>query len=217
MLTHKDQLQLFTILSKKLTKDITCWAFGGNAMMFYGYKEETKDVDLLFENEKDRDEFITILKGMGFEETSPVTVYIPEKLKEKRKPIMLKRLDYRFDLFAKSIFRTELSPKMKEDKYAVHEFKGAKTLTVNVLRKEHLVLLKAVTSRDKDFQDIVTITTKEKGFDWQYLVDETVWQYAHGDSWALLEVEEKLKELKEYVFIEERYFKTLYDAEGEKE
>ena len=43
MLSCQDQDALLKLLSKQLQKDITCYAFGGNAMMFYGYKDETKD------------------------------------------------------------------------------------------------------------------------------------------------------------------------------
>ena len=210
MITYDDQMSLFELASKEIGKDVECYAFGGNAMMFYGYKDETKDVDLLFEEEDSRKEFIEAIKTLGFEETSPIKVYIPEKLREKRRPLMFKRAENRFDLFVKKIFRTEISPKMKEDLYAVHEFKGKKNLKVNVLRKEHIVLLKAITERQNDFDDIRNILEKEKRFDWQYLIDETIWQHEHGDSWALLDIEKMMKELKEYVFVEEKYLKQLY-------
>ena len=212
MITHEDQMNLFTLISKSITKDIECFAFGGNAMMFYGYKDETKDIDLLFEKEDVRKEFIRVIKLLDFDESSPMKIYIPDKLREKHRPLMFKRSDYRFDLFVKKIFKTILSPRMKEDLYAVHEFRDKYTLKINVFRKEHIVFLKGITERRNDFDDIRNILSKEKNFDWQYLVDETIWQHEHGDSWALLDVEKMLKELREYVFIEGRYMKELYKA-----
>ena len=209
MITHNDQLDLFNLVSKELRKDISCYAFGGTAMMFYAYKDETKDIDLLFIEADDREIFIDAIKKIGFEETSLMKIYIPEKLRDKNRPLMFKRGDIRFDLFAGKIFHTVISPKMKEDLFAVNEFKGKKTLTVKALRKEHIVQLKAITERDKDFEDILTIIRKEKNFDWQYLIDETIWQHKHGDSWALIDVEKMIMELKKYVFIEQRYFKQL--------
>jgi len=209
MLTHDDQLSLLKLISKQLKKNITCYAFGGNAMMFYGYKAETKDVDLLFETIEDRDEFIKAIKVLGFQQSSPINVYVPEKLKDKHKPLMFSRQDYRLDLFVKKIFRTKLSPKMKEDKFAVHEFEK---LRINVLRKEHLVYLKGITNRQNDFDDIRLILSKEKNFDWNYFIEEVLWQDSQGDTWALMDIEKMLKELKEYVFIEEKYFKRLYDS-----
>ena len=212
MITHEYQMNLFTLISKSITKDIECFAFGGNAMMFYGYKDETRDIDLLFEKEVQRQEFIRVIKLLGFDESSPMKIYIPDKLREKHRPLMFKRSDYRFDLFVKKIFKTILSPRMKEDLYAVHEFRDKYTLKINVFRKEHIVFLKGITERRNDFDDIRNILSKEKNFDWQYLVDETIWQHEHGDSWALLDVEKMLKELREYVFIEGRYMKELYKA-----
>jgi hypothetical protein len=217
MITHKDQIDFFSIISRQLSRDITCYAFGGNAMMFYGYKDKTKDVDLLFERKEDRNEFIRIIEKLGFNEISPVKIYISEKLKDKNKPVMYTRSDYRFDLFVKKIFRTKLSEGMKEDVYAVHDFKDKYNLRIKVLRKEHLVLLKAITERQNDFDDIVTILKKEKSFDWQYLIDEVIWQFKHGDSWILLDIEKVMKELKEYVFIENKYVKQLYGVKDGKE
>ena len=212
MITANDQLDLFRLISNQISKDISCYAFGGTAMMFYGYKDETKDIDLLFEKEDDREEFIKAIEKLGFEKSDLIRIYIPEKLRDKNKPLMFTRDEARFDLFVNKIFRTIISPRMKEDLYAVHEFKNKNTLTVKVLRKEHIVFLKAITERDKDFEDILTLIRKEKRFDWQYLVEEAIWQHKHGDSWALLDTEKMMKDLKKYVFIEEKYFKQMYEV-----
>lgn len=213
MITHNDQMDLFKLISKNLKRDMHCYAFGGTAMMFMGFKDETKDIDILFEDESLRDEFIKALQKLGFTETSPNTIFIPEKLKDTPKPLMFKRDDSRFDLFVKKIFRTQLSQKMKEDVAAVHEYKDVHTLTVRVLRTEHIVQLKAITGRDRDMEDIITMVKKDKNFNWQYLIDEVIWQHQHGDSWAILDTEKMMQELKKYVFIEEKYFKQLYKAQ----
>lgn len=181
-------------------------------MMFYGYKDETKDIDLLFEKEEDRAEFIRVIEELGFSETSPRNIYVPEKLRDRHKPLMYSKFLTRFDLFIKKIFRTAISPKMREEVYAVHDFAQKRRLRVNVLRKEFIVLLKAVTERDKDFEDILTIVKKEKNFDWQLLIDEAIWQRQHGDSWIIPDVEKMLQELKKYVFMEQGYFRQLHEA-----
>lgn len=206
-------MDLLRIISSTLKSDVLCFAFGGTAMMFYGFKDETKDVDLLFETPSGRTAFIEALKLSGFEEYSPMKVYTPEKLRDKNRPLIYKREDYRFDLFLGKIFRTSLSPNMKENLFAVHEFKEKKQLIVKVLSAEHIVQLKAITERKTDFEDIRTIVEKSRSFNWQYLIDEVVWQHNHGDSWALLDTEKMLKELKKYVFIEKKYFDQLYKAQ----
>ena len=105
---------------------------------------------------------------------------------------------------------------MREDFFALHEFRGKKVLKVYVLRKEHIVQLKAITERQNDFDDMVMILSKDSGFDWQYLVDEAIWQHQHGDSWMLLDLEKVMKDLRKYVLVEERYFKQVYGGRGEK-
>jgi len=124
--------------------------------------------------------------------------------------VVMKTEDGRFDLFVKKVFQTILSPAMQKEVYSVHEFQGKGKLAVQVLRKEFIVLLKSVTSREKDFEDIVTIMKKEKDFNWQFLLEEVKWQFSHGDGWVLLDVEKMMQELKEYVFIPEKWFKELY-------
>jgi len=130
--------------------------------------------------------------------------------------LMYKRDEIRFDLFAKQILHTPLSPTMKQQLFAVHDFKEKHLLRVNVLEKEMIVMLKAVTERQNDFDDIKTIVQKERTFNWQLLIAETLWQYHHGNSWVLLDMEKTLKELKRYVFVEEKYLKQLYEAEHTK-
>lgn len=212
MITRVDQDEVFKTISRNLKTDVTAYAFGGTAMMFYGYKEETKDIDLLFEDEKQRTEFIRAIGLMGYSETSPIKIYIPEKLRDPHRPKMFKFNDERFDLFVNKIFKTLLSQRMKDDVYAVHEFKENETLTIKVLRTEIIVMLKAVTERDRDFEDILTIIKKDKTFNWDYFLDEVLWQSAHGDSWVALDVEKMMKELQKYVFVPEKYFKRLYGA-----
>lgn len=216
MITLEDQEKLFTLIASKLNTDIVCYAFGGTAMMYYGYKDDTKDVDLLFEKEVDKQNFIRAIASLGFSETSAIKIYIPEKLRDKSKPVMYMQGEARFDLFSEKIFRTLLSKRMKEDLFAVHQYTGKHTLSVNVVRKEQIVLLKSVTERDKDFEDIVTILRKDKSFDWQYLIDEVIWQYKHGDTWVLYDMEETLKELQKYVFVEQKYVAQLYAVRGKK-
>ena len=203
-------MDLFRLISRNINRDITCYAFGGNAMMFYGYKDDTKDVDIVFALDAERKEFMRCLYDLGYRESSAVTVYVPEKLRDKSKPVVMKTEDGRFDLFVKKVFQTILSPAMQKEVYSVHEFQGKGKLAVQVLRKEFIVLLKSVTSREKDFEDIVTIMKKEKDFNWQFLLEEVKWQFSHGDGWVLLDVEKMMQELKEYVFIPEKWFKELY-------
>ena len=134
MITHEDQIELFNLVSRELHQNITCYAFGGTAMMFYGYKDETKDVDILFEQPEEKTAFIKAIEKLGFTETTPFKIYIPEKLRDPHRPLMYKRGDTRFDLFVKKIFKTLLSPKKSSD-HVVHAL--APSQNACTYRKSH--------------------------------------------------------------------------------
>ena len=222
MVDYDDQIRLFKQIGDSIKKNIECFAFGGTAMTFYGYKEETKDVDLLFEKEEDRDEFLRVIKLLRFKEKSIMGIYVSKKVKNKFAPLMFESMEpgtdvSRIDIFLKKIFKARLSPKMRDDLFAIHEFRGKKfTFKVNVLRKEHIVMLKAVTERTNDFDDILNILEKEINFDWQYFFDEVWWQYNHGNDWIVLDVERTLLELKKYIFIPQKFIDQIYNPPGGK-
>ena len=52
MINITDQNELFNLIGAKLDEKVECLAIGGSAMMFYGAKTETKDVDLVFLDKK---------------------------------------------------------------------------------------------------------------------------------------------------------------------
>ena len=66
MVKINEQTQLFEIIGAELKEKIECYVIGGSAMMFYGAKEDTKDVDLVFLKNKDLEKnliIITVLKS----------------------------------------------------------------------------------------------------------------------------------------------------------
>ena len=48
MINLEEQIGLFKIIGSQLKSKAECIAIGGSAMMFYGTKLTTKDVDLVF-------------------------------------------------------------------------------------------------------------------------------------------------------------------------
>ncbi len=210
MIGNEDQEQLLKLISRKIKKNVSCYAFGGNAMMFYGYKSATKDIDLVFENLRDKTVFIDAIKSLGYERKSLLNIYNEDRIKNPHKPEIYSRGDERFDLFVKKIFQTELSENMKKNIFGRHEFiEKNRILTVNILSKETLVLLKAITERENDFNDILTICEKDK-IDWNFVIDEAISQSKKGDKWILLALEETMQKLKERIFIKQELFKRIY-------
>lgn len=210
MISKEDQDTLLQLVSKYLKKDIVCYAFGGNAMMYYGYKNATKDIDIIFETEEERTVFINAIMQLGYKQMSMTGIYIEGLCKEKHKPLMFTRGDERFDLFVGKIFQTQLSKTIKQRAVARHDYVNSKSLLVYVLSKEDIVFLKSITQREKDFDDIRTIIEKESQFSWDVVIDEALFQSQQGDGWAILDLEETMNRLKEIVFIKKEYFDKLY-------
>ena len=51
MIGIKEQNELFSLLGERLKKKVTCYVIGGSAMLYYGMKDVTKDIDLVFNDE----------------------------------------------------------------------------------------------------------------------------------------------------------------------
>ncbi len=212
MITVQDQEELFELISNYLEEDVECFALGGTAMMFYGYKITTKDIDLVFLTEKERIIFINAIEQLGYKQISAKGIYSEKTLLNQQRPLMFSRGDERFDLFLKNIFGFQIDENIIFDFFARHDFITKKELIVKVLNKEYIVLLKSVTNREKDFEDIQTIVKKDKHLDWDKIIDEAIRQ-KENNQWILLDLEEKMNELKKSIFLPSKLFKKLYEEQ----
>src|SRR3989339_258248 len=209
MINTEDQEALFKLISEYLEKDVECTAIGDTAMMFLGYKTATKDIDMVFQNEKDRGIFIKAIEKIGYKERSIRGVYDKKREQHKGKPKMFSRGEERFDLFVKNVFGVETTKDMTQR----NDFIGKKTLIIKILPKEDLILLKAVTNREKDMEDIEAIVEKEKSIDWNRIVDYAASQ-RNNSPWILHDLEEKMQLLKKKLFIKKEFFDKIYEAES---
>src|SRR3989338_9484049 len=104
MIETKDQEELFKLIANYLKRDIVCIAIGGTAMMFAGYKTATKDIDLVFKSEQDRQVFVKAIELLGYKERSLARIYDEKRRQHFHKPKIYTRGDERFDLFVKNVF-----------------------------------------------------------------------------------------------------------------
>ncbi len=172
MINVEDQNELFKLIASYLKKDISCIAIGGTAMMFSGYKNTTKDIDLVFQNNKDRDNFIDAIKELGYKEISLIKIYDKKRLKSKTKPKIFTRGEERFDLFTKDVFGFKLE--LNNNFIEKDDFIDKNELNIYILPKEYLILLKSITNREKDYEDIETIIKIEKEINWELIINEAI-------------------------------------------
>lgn len=211
MINLEDQNRLFLLISDKLKRDLECISFGGTAMMYKGYKDSTKDIDLVFMTDDDRKCFAEAIKELGYEEKNIFRgIYPMDKSKLKTSPQMFTRGEERFDLFAKFVFKTELSSRIIARSKEIRDFNQKRLLRIRVLSDEDLILLKAITERDKDYFDIEAICKNNPKVDWKAITEEAIEQAKKGDNFIVLDLEETMQKLKKDFFIKKEHFERLY-------
>lgn len=211
MITTKDQEQLFQLIADYLDKNISCIAIGGTAMMFLGYKNATKDIDLVFQSSSDRNSFIKAIEQLGYKQQSLAGIYNEKKRLHKNVPLMYTRGDERFDLFVSSVFGLVLPFDVSILKMRV-DFLEKSELIVHILPEEFLILCKVLTSRERDFDDIISIVRTKKDIDWIAVIDYAISQKAHKE-WILIDLEEAMRKLQKVIFLKEELFKRIYSAQ----
>jgi len=171
MINLEQQNELFKLIGEILKNKLECYVIGGSAMMYYGMKGNTKDIDLVFEHEKDREKVIQVLKNLGYNERGikVVSVIYPKK---KNTPILLERDDSRVDLFVNKIINTVLSDSMKDRINSIYEYGN---FIIKVLAPEDLIITKCATERAGDRLDAVEIMKRAK-IDWEVIIKESVFQ-----------------------------------------
>ncbi len=188
MIDIKEQQNLFTRIAKKLPQKIEVYAIGGTAMLFLGLKELTLDVDIVFSNAEDRKVFLETAKSLDFQESSAEIVYG----KKDNTPEMISLSDVRFDLFLFKIINSTFSTDMQERATQMHEF--ANNLIVKVADPSDILIMKSVTSREKDLEDIIALVNRGN-IDWNAVVEESGEQVWLGNESAILALGEKLEKL----------------------
>jgi hypothetical protein len=121
MITVTEQQKLLLNIARKLKQKVTAYAVGGTAMMFLGIKDSTLDIDIVFENEKDKNIFKEVVKSLGYGEMDPVKVYGTKR----NRPEMLTLNDERFDLFVIEVIDFIFSESMQKRAESIHQFKDS--------------------------------------------------------------------------------------------
>ena len=194
MINLNQQLELFKFIGSNIDSQVECLVIGGSAMMFYGAKELTKDIDLVFMEKLNLEKVKTILEKSGYEEkTSNIFKrYIVIK-KDPYKPIWIQKDDSRIDLFFKKVICFWITDNILNRIKEAHEFKN---LIIKVISPEDIILLKCATEREKDRYDALELI-KKFNINWDIIIKESIEQTKLGESIFPLFLHDFLLELKE--------------------
>jgi hypothetical protein len=194
MIDIKQQEEMLIAIGKILSKKIIVYAIGGTAMMLRGIKNSTLDVDIVFNKKSDREEFMQALRKLGAKESDVTLVYGLRT----NSPFMLEFKNCRFDMFMNKIITSTFSDAMKQRANQTHEFGN---LIIKVANPIDILILKSVTSRIKDLDDMASIVNKSQ-VDWNVVIEESSNQVNLGNETAIMGLGEKLEKLANQKSIE---------------
>ena len=203
MITFDEQVDFFRIIGKELKQRVVCYVIGGSAMMFYGAKVNTKDVDLVFLEESELESVKKALYNMGFDEKQSVVKIFRRYEKARNTPVMMIGRENRFDLFLREIITMKMSENIVERAKQVHEFDN---FIVKVIAPEDIFLLKSATEREKDRADALSLIQRFK-LDWKIIVEESMHQTKLGQHLFPVYLFDFLYELKEDLLEEKLSFR----------
>src|SRR3990167_3326434 len=189
MITIDQQQKLLLNVARRLSRKITIYAIGGTAMMFLGFKDATLDIDLVFENEKDRDVFKEAVKSLGYLEMDAIKVYG----KKRNTPEMFRLNDERFDLFVVEVIDFIFSDNMRKRAEQIHQYE--ENLILKIANPHDIILMKCATDRLKDKDDARKIMNSTE-IDWALIIKEAKNQTELGKPKAVYELGCFLEDLK---------------------
>ncbi|MBS3089307.1 hypothetical protein J4461_00310 [Candidatus Pacearchaeota archaeon] len=156
--------------------------------MLRGIKAATLDVDIVLENEKDREYLIETMKKLGYRDLDYRLAYIEKK---DGTPKMLQGEKVRFDFFLHKVITSDFSEKMKKRADETHEFEN---LILKAAHPTDIAIMKSATDREKDDHDIILICDK-KMLDWNIMLYEIEEQFRLGNERAIFDLGYKLEKL----------------------
>lgn len=192
MINLNSQEALFNEIGRVLPKRLIVYSIGGTAMMLSGLKGETLDIDLVFDKEGDRKLFIETLEAMKFKKDDKRVIETYGLKKNTPAMLRLESGEFIFDLFLNKIISSVFSEGMKKRATQTHEFGG--NLVIKVANPNDILIMKSVTSREKDSEDIIAVVNKSH-IDWDTILEEAKEQVRIGNETAIMGLGEKLEKL----------------------
>jgi len=192
MINLQEQIGLFKIIGSQLKNKVECIAIGGSAMMFYGAKNATKDVDMVFSKKEDLEDVKNILYKSGFDERNNIKGIFRED-ETAGKPTMMDGKDTRFDLFLNEVIGFQIHKDTIERIKEVHDFGN---FTVKTASPEDILMMKACTERERDRDDAAELVGKFN-IDWNAVINESLKQTKIGIAAFPILLYDFLTELRE--------------------
>ena len=184
-----DIASLFTELDGSLKKNVDAFLIGGGALMKYGLRDETKDIDIVVSSDEEYESLAKAFHSIGFSKQAPEIAYRRMALSD-----ILIRDEYRVDLFCRCVCgKFTLSEKMV--------MRAPVILALNKLKlficsQSDIFLFKSMTERAGDLEDCFKLAT-EYELDWDAVLEEAERQSAGNHGVWITWITERMELLSE--------------------
>jgi hypothetical protein len=179
---------LFREIDTKIKEKVNIYVIGGAALLFRGFKGSTKDIDIIVKSSEEKMHFENALKNIGFSGNK-----LTDEYKNLEITYILKRDDFRIDLFMKQVCSTLSISRGIEDR-AENIFSG-KNLNVFVCSNEDILLFKVIARREADIEDCIALA--RQSLDWSIILKEINHQIKKGKEIWITYLAEGLEKIEE--------------------
>jgi hypothetical protein len=154
-------------LSSKIKVQIRLFIIGGLGLINFGLKEATKDVDVVIQSRRELYALTRGLRSLGYSSLGPPVISRPYKKSEASR-ILENSEGFRWDIFLNQICGALVLSKGMASRST--SFYGKGLLKASLASKEDLFLLKGITERKADLDDMRLLA--ESGLDWRIIEQE---------------------------------------------
>lgn len=187
---EKNLFTIFGELSVYVKNEIKIYMIGGGALITYGIKETTKDLDLVVEDNENFEALKNALFDINFHEVADVT---PAYKNFCTSTIMERKNSPRIDIFIKKVCGgIALTKSMKERASLKIRYNN---IVINILSPEDIFLFKAFSSREGDLIDCERIILKTK-INWNIILAEYIKQQKTNEGFFGLVILDHLETLQ---------------------
>jgi len=183
----KDLNNIFKAIDSKATNKISAYMIGGGALMQFGLKGLTKDIDLVVKSKKEYDALYKILKSLMYKETA-----LTNGISRLSVSAALQKEDARIDMFLDKICgKMSFSSAMVSRSKIFFEGKNFSVYTASI---EDIFVFKTITDREGDKADCEAII--RQGPNWNTILAEIREQAKKGEQVWLTYINERLLEFE---------------------
>jgi hypothetical protein len=183
----KDLNNIFKAIDSKASNKINAYLIGGGALMQFGLKGLTKDIDLVVKSKKEYEALYGIVKLLGYKETA-----LTEGINRLAISAALQKEDARIDMFLDKICgKMSFSNAMVSRSKIFFE---GKNLSVYAASIEDIFVFKTITDREGDKADCEAILQQSPN--WNTILGEIREQSKKGEQVWLTYINERLLEFE---------------------